>query len=340
MKHSIYFIAIATVLFASCTQPFKKTDNGIEYKVISDGKGAEIKSGQFFEIQFDQVYKGNNKDTVLFSSKDFTNQIVALDSNAIPPVYYNIFKQIRKGDSIIVKQMTDSIMKQGNTPPFMKKGAHIFAHYKIVNIFETRTAADSAYNAGVLLAKAKDSAKAIEQLKKDDKIIADYLAKNNIQTVKGTLGTYVQVLTPGEGDAIDTSKVLKVYYTGKTLEDGKVFDSNVDPKFKHTEIFPVYMGAPEGAQGSVIKGWTDGLSLLKKGAKANLYVPSSLAYGTRGAGADIKANANLVFEVEVKDVVSTTQARAEAEVERKQMEAQQKKTMDSLQKAQKDTLKK
>lgn len=340
MKHSIYFIAIATVLFASCSQPFKKTDNGIEYKIISDGKGSQIKSGQFFEIQFDQVYKGNNKDTILFNSKDFSNQIVALDSAAIPPVYYNIFKQVHKGDSIIVKQMTDSIMKQGNTPPFMKKGAHIFAHYKIVNIFESRAAADSAYNAGLLVAKAKDSAKAIEQLKKDDKTIADYLAKNNIQATKAPLGTYVQVLTPGEGDAIDTSKVLKVFYTGKTLEDGKVFDSNTDPKFNHTELLPVNMGAPEGAPGSVIKGWTDGLSLLKKGAKAKLYIPSSLAYGSRGAGGDIKANANLVFEVEVKEVVTAAQARAEAAVEKKQMEAQQKKTMDSLQKAQKDTLKK
>ena len=55
---------------------------------------------------------------------------------------------------------------------------------------------------------------------------------------------------------------------------------------------------------SVIKGWTDGLSMLKKGAKANLYIPSALAYGARGSGADIKPNANLVFEIEVVDVVS------------------------------------
>ncbi len=339
MKQSFYLMA-AIVLLGSCTQPFKKTGSGIEYKIITDGKGKEIKNGNFFEIQFDQTYKGSNKDTVLFTSKDFANQIVALDSAAIPPVYYKIFAQVRKGDSIVVKQLTDSIMKQGgNTPPFMKKGAYIIAHYKIVNIYTTRETADSAYKAQMVLAKAKDSVKAAAQLIKDDKVIADYLAKNKITAVKAPLGTYVQVLAPGEGDAIDTSKVLKVFYTGKSLEDGKVFDSNKDPKFNHTQVFPVYMGAPAGSQGSVIKGWTDGLSLLKKGAKANLYIPSSLAYGAQGAGADIKPNTNLLFEVEIVDVITTAQAKAEADIQRKEMEARQKMEMDSMQKAQKDTLK-
>ena len=336
MKHSFYFAAIAALLLASCTQPFKKSEGGMEYKIISDGKGSVIKAGNFFEIAFDQTYKGTNKDTVLFSSKEFSNQIVGLDSAALPPVYYKIFNQIRLGDSIVVKQVTDSLMKQGGQlPPFIKKGGHIIAHYKIVNIFNTRESADSAYKAQMVNAKAKDSVKGIEQLKKDDKTIADYLAKNNIKATKAPLGTYVQILTEGTGDAIDTSKVLKVMYTGKTLEDGKVFDSNKDPKFNHTEALPVNMGAPAGTQGSVISGWTDGLTLMKKGSKANLYIPSTLAYGKQGAGADIKPNANLVFEVEVVDVITAAQARAEAEVESAKMEAMQKKMMDSAQKAQK-----
>lgn len=336
MKHS-YFIAVAALLLASCSQPFKKAGNGIEYKIISEGKGDLIKAGNFFEIQFEQHYKGNNKDTLLFSSKDFSNQVVALDSNSIPPVYYKIFTQVRKGDSIVVKQLTDSVLKQGGNgmPPFIKKGAYITSNYKIVNVYLTKASADSAYKLQMLLAKSKDSLKAIDQLKKDDKVIADYIAANKIQAVKAPQGTYVQILSAGEGDVVDTSKVLKVYYTGKTLGDGKVFDSNKDPKFNHTELLPVSFNVPQGAQGSVIKGMTDGLSLLKKGAKAILYIPSSLAYGAQGAGGDIKPNANLIFEVEIVDAITTAQARAEDDARRKEMENMQKKAMDSVEKAQK-----
>lgn len=336
MKHSFYLATAAIVLLASCSRPFKKAEGGMEYKIISDNKGKTIQKGNFFELQINTVYKGSNKDTILTPS-DFPNQVVPLDSASIPPIYYKIFAQARKGDSVVVKQLTDSIMKQaqGQTPPFMKKGAHIFSSYKIVNVFETKEQADSAYKAQLVLAKTKDSLKALEQIKLDDKAITDYLSKNKITTSKAPAGTYVQILTPGEGDVVDKSKVLKVYYTGKTLNSGKVFDSNVDPKFGHPEVYSVYMDAEPGSRESVIAGWTDGLSLLKKGAKANLYIPSALAYGSRGRGEDIKPNDNLVFEIEVVDVISAEQARAEAMEQEKKMQAMQQKMMDSIQQARK-----
>lgn len=332
MKQFFYAAAAVTVMLASCTPPFKKVGEGIEYKIISDGKGNVVKPGQFFEITMNQVYKGNNKDTILFNSKDFSNPLVSLDSTAIPPVYYKIFSQVRKGDSIIVKQLTDTIMKRGETPPFMKKGAHVIAYYKVVNVYETREAADSAYKVQMSIARVKDSVKSVEQLKKDDKTIADYLAKNKITAVKAPQGTYVQIVAEGEGDVVDTSKVLKVFYTGKLLDGGKVFDSNTDPNGRNNKAFPVHLGG-----GGVIKGWLDGLSLLKKGSKAVLYIPSSLAYGAQGAGGDIQPNANLVFDVEIADVITTAQAKAEADAERKIQEAKRQRMIDSMQKAQKLT---
>ena len=338
MKHFFYLLAATSLLFASCTKPFKKVKGGLEYKVISDGKGKTLQNGNFFEIQFDQVYSGSGKDSVLFDSKTISNQIVTMDSAAIPPEYYKIFAESRKGDSIVVKQLTDSIMKGGNTPPFMKKGAYIVAHYKIVNVYLSKESADSANKVQMVLAKERDSVKAIGQLKTDDKKIADYLAKNNIKAVKAPQGTYVEIINAGAGDAIDTSKVLKVYYTGRPLDGGKPFDSNQDSAFGHTELLPVNMGAMPGTQGSVIKGWTDGLTLLKKGGKARLYIPSSLAYGAQGAGGEIKPNTNLLFDVEVVDVISTAQAMAEAAAQRQKMEAEQKKQMAAMQKAQKDTM--
>jgi FKBP-type peptidyl-prolyl cis-trans isomerase len=324
MKHFFYLLAVTSLLFASCSKPFKKAEGGLQYKIISDEKGKLLKAGNFFEIQFDQVYSGQGKDSILFDSRTVSNQIVTMDSAAIPPVYFKIFSESRKGDSIIVKQSTDSIMKSGNTPPFIKKGAFIIAHYKIVNVFETKELADIAYQKQMVMAKTKDSLKAIDQLKIDDKLITEYLDKNKIKTVKAPQGTFVEIITPGAGDAIDTSKVVKVNYTGKTLGGDKAFDSNTDSAFGHKEIFPVNMGAIPGTPGSVIKGWTDGLSLLKKGSKARLYIPSSMAYGSRGAGGQIPPNANLSFDVEVVDVISAAQSNQEESKKKMQMESMQR----------------
>ena len=338
MKHSFFLTAITAVLLIGCTQSYKKVEGGLEYKIISDGKGKQIAAGNYFEFAMDYSYKGSNKDTLIFNSRDYYNQIVMLDSVQIPANYYKIFSQVRLGDSVVIRQLTDSIMKQPNQAmPFFKKGAYVFTKYKIVNIYTTREAADSANQVQREVARQRDSAKQAAQLVKDAKTIADYLAKNKIQASKAPMGTYVQYLNEGEGNVLDTSVVVKVNYTGRSLDDNKVFDSNIDPQFGHVEPITVYLNAPPGM--GVIKGWTDGLLTMKNKQKAVFFIPSSLGYGAQGSGDRIKPNANLVFEVEVVGVMTAEQARAEAEVSRKKMEAQQKAQMDSIRKAQMDTMK-
>jgi len=83
-----------------------------------------------------------------------------------------------------------------------------------------------------------------------------------------------------------------VNYRG-TLLDGTEFDSSY--KRNEPATFPL---------NGVIKGWTEGLQLAKKGGKIQLWVPASLAYGERAMGPDIGANSTLVFEVELLDVTA------------------------------------
>ena len=84
---------------------------------------------------------------------------------------------------------------------------------------------------------------------------------------------------------------MKVHYKG-TLIDGKQFDSSYD-RGEPAE-FPV---------NAVIPGWTEALQLMPVGSRWKLVIPSELAYGERGAGADIPANSTLIFEVELLDIV-------------------------------------
>jgi len=312
MKQFFYLVIVSTVLLASCTQPFKKSENGMEYKIISGGSGKTVQNGNFFEIQFQMTYKGPGLDTVLYDSRKLANQIVPMDSAGMPLQYYKIFRQVKKGDSIIVKQLVDSIMKEGNTAPFMKKGGNQIAYYKIINIYTTKESADSAYKVQMQIARTKDSLNAIVQLQKDDKIITDFLASKNIKAQKTSKGTYVEIIQEGTGAKVNDSVGVKIKYTGKSF-NGKPFDSNVDSQFNHTDLLLVNMFAPR-----VIPGWIEALSMLSKGAKARFYIPSTLAYGAQGQKPVIAPNENLIFDVEVVDIVGKEQGMAE------EMAAQQK----------------
>ena len=89
---------------------------------------------------------------------------------------------------------------------------------------------------------------------------------------------------------IEAGKKVKVHYKG-TLADGTVFDSSVD------RGQPAEFGVHE-----VIPGWTEALQLMREGDKWEVYIPSKLGYGERGAGAKIPPNSTLIFEVELISV--------------------------------------
>jgi len=114
--------------------------------------------------------------------------------------------------------------------------------------------------------------------------------KNQEGVVVLPSGLQYKVLTEGKGKLPKATDKVKVHYKG-TLLDGKEFDSSY--KRGTPAEFPV---------NGVIKGWTEALQLMKEGSKWMLYIPSELAYGTRGAGGDIGPNATLIFEVELLEV--------------------------------------
>ena len=120
----------------------------------------------------------------------------------------------------------------------------------------------------------------------------EFLAKNAKKSgVKVTAsGLQYEVLKEGKGEhPVATSKV-KVHYHGTTPE-GVVFDSSVE------RGEPISFGLDQ-----VIKGWTEGVQLMKVGAKYRFYIPQELAYGPSSPSPTIKAYMPLVFEVELIEI--------------------------------------
>ena len=344
MKQFFYLSAICMLALPACTGSFKKGEGGLEYKIISSGSGKTVAYGNFIQIHIKQVY-GGTKDTVLMDTHDYMSRIQLLDTVNTPMAYYKILKQMKRGDSLVIRLLTDTVFKdpKNQMPPFMKKGKYLYTNVKLINFFETREQADSANQAETALAKPKIYKKQMEEIEKDlagkksqieadSKLIEDYLAKNNIKAQKTKWGTYVAISTEGTGEKITSNDVAVVNYTGRTLDSGKVFDSNIDPKLGHPQPYEVKVGE----LGTIILGWTDALMQLKKGSKATIYVPSSLGYGPGGNGEKIKPNQNLMFDMEVTDVL-TQEAFA---AKQKTMQEEMMKKMQQQQQSQADSAKK
>lgn len=120
-----------------------------------------------------------------------------------------------------------------------------------------------------------------------------FLSENSKKPGVVTTATGLQylILTEGTGNSPKATDTVVVNYRG-TLLNGVEFDSS-------------YLAGREPAEfplNRVIKGWTEGMQTMKEGGKTRFFIPSHLAYGTRGAGIDIGPNETLIFEVELLKV--------------------------------------
>jgi FKBP-type peptidyl-prolyl cis-trans isomerase FkpA len=132
------------------------------------------------------------------------------------------------------------------------------------------------------------AAGAAEETKKKGQEFADKVAQQKDATKTGS-GIVIRIITPGTGGSPSIDDVVKVQYESKFI-DGTVYDSSL--KNGKPAEFPV---------NGVLPCWTEALQKMKKGEKAQIVCPSSVAYGDRGAPPRIPPGATLNFELELLD---------------------------------------
>jgi FKBP-type peptidyl-prolyl cis-trans isomerase len=206
-----------------------------------------------------------------------------------------LFLSLKEGDSVYAAQVMDTFIKRN--PEIVKQttyknGDKITTSIKILKVFGTQQEA-----------MKDEETERTAFLNKEAAAVKDYISKKNVNAQPVGKGTYVEILEPGTGANVDSGKYVTVKYKGQTF-GGIVFDSNIDSAFGHTEPMGFTVGI-----GQMIKGFDEGVQLLKKGGKARFYIPSMLAYGAQPPSKDIKPYEHLIFDVEVIDILDKAPAQ-------------------------------
>ena len=331
-------LAAGVLSFASLTAcnkgggEFAKTKSGIEYKIFK--KDGTSYTRREIGPDGDPTYKdrvgkfllGNmqyrtGKDSVLQNTRRDVGMPVPLPLQELKQkgAPDEALSMLQPGDSGVFRFQVDSLIKPKSgqpVPKFLRNGGNVVMMYvattnKLITQAEASAMQPELQKRAMAAqmkqrmaspeyAKQMQEQKAAQaktmatpavqaQLKKDDAVLQEYIKKNNLKVQKTASGVYYQVLKPGTGPKPTAGQTVSVNYNG-TLLSGKLFDSS-DKTGKPID-FPI-------GQGAVIPGWDEGISLLNKGSKAILLIPSSLAYGTRAMGTDIPADSPLRFEVEL-----------------------------------------
>lgn len=292
-KISVKILAVASlaILGACNNTSYKKTSSGLMYKIISSGKGPEVRLGQILKVHYTQKIN----DSLLFSSYGKMPAYAKVDSIEGQYNPAEIFRFLRKGDSAVVVQLVDSLMVKMpmGLPPYMKKGDKLTIGFKVVDVFANDDVARADGEKEMAVERTRQEKENTERMASAGKEVEKYLADKKITAQKTGQGTYVEIKSQGTGPQADSGKYVSVRYTGKLLESGKQFETNMEPG---KEPFSFVIGT-----GQVIRGWDEGLRLLKKGAKATLYIPGTLAYGPQ-PGPGGQTFESLIFDVELVDV--------------------------------------
>lgn len=300
MKKILIFIGCVSIAIALFSQNNLKdftTKDGIKYKMEkSNPKGQLLKEGDVVIGRF-AVYFG---DSLAFNGLTQEPQpcfAVTQQNKAFQGDLMDGLLLLHKGDICTFAFPKDSMTRVQRLPETMKSGEYVF--YKV--------AIDSISTMDIMQkeqeAKIREEKKLADSLQLAERdIILDYLKANHWSDINRE-GIYYHELVAGQGKQADSLDVVSINYIGQLL-NGKVFDSSIDSVAKANNInqmgrkyepLTFQIGA-----GQMIKGFEIAAKQLKKGGKAIVLLPSSLAYGGRRVG-DIPPYSPLLFTIEMVD---------------------------------------
>lgn len=263
---------------------FKKTDSGLYYKLHienKDGKSAQINDMMTLEMTY------RTEDSILFSTAN-TGQpakLPLLESDHKGDIYEGL-ALLKVGDSATLIVKADSFflrtLRMGQLPEYIKPGSNMYFDVKILEILsmeeiENKKKADN------------EAAKLNEPI-----LLENYLKENKITVKPLPSGLYFIPQVAGSGRKANPGDRAKAHFVISLIDGKQLFSS-----YERGEPFTIEVGKEFDNA-----GLTEGLAMMRKGEKATILVPSSLAFGEEGRGEFVPPYSTIIYKVELADLVS------------------------------------
>ncbi|MFC2102440.1 FKBP-type peptidyl-prolyl cis-trans isomerase [Bacteroidota bacterium] len=288
----LVMVALTSFACSSKFSGFDKADSGLYYKIYNVSEDtAKAKTGDYVSLDMKYTTEG---DSVLFDSKvGMSGQPIRFQ---LPPSdfsgdLYEGIRMLSPGDSAEFLINADSLFtitfKMPKRPEFIDSNAFLKFYITL------------------------HSAESLETIQsKEGELLNAYLSANGITATPLESGLYFIESVPGTGRAIDTGYVVTFNFNLMLTDGTQVFSS-----FDKGEPMQLTYGKPFDTP-----GFDQGIAMMKKGGKAKFIVPSSIAFGQAGRGAIIPPFSTLVYDVEVVDVMTKSEADKKQELMKKQQE--------------------
>lgn len=281
-RNIIALFTIVVFVFGSCQNSefpgFKKTDDGMLYKIHFDNGGKKAIPGDYMTVEMS--YK-TNEDSLIFDGQgqSFPLQLV-------PPVFKGDINEALAmmgiGDSATFVIRADSFLllnaQMTQLPDFVNENSKIIFDIKVHNI-QSLQELQAEENARIETAKNSEA-----------QIIATYISEHNINCIPTESGLYFILDKKGNGKKALAGKTVKVHFIGRFL-DGTKFDSSYDRNRPNEFVL---------GRNEAISGIDEAVALMRVGDEATLIIPSSLGYGI-GRG-QIPPYTPLLFDIKLIDV--------------------------------------
>ncbi|MFK7933710.1 MAG: FKBP-type peptidyl-prolyl cis-trans isomerase [Saprospiraceae bacterium] len=299
MQNYFILFLVAVLSVTACQNAEEaRTTSGYKYEFHSDVSGTPAKFGDYVSFH---VQMRNDQDSIIFKSRDGA-QVPQMQVPE-PPTDDNQARRISPiaevlplmsiGDSLTLYYPIDTLPQK---PRNFENSNNVIYDIVLTEIMDEEQfkAQQDSMRVVMEAERVKVQAREAEVGAATSQRAKEYAAgklDGEIQTTASGLKYIIH--EEGTGKQAEAGKQVAVSYYG-TLTDGTMFDNS----FKRGTTFPFPLG-----QGRVIRGWDEGVALLKVGSKATLFIPSDLGYGEAGSPPTIPGGAELVFYIEVEDVM-------------------------------------
>lgn len=267
-----------------------KTSGGFDYTVYSNKGSVKVDTNTFIIAS----YRMMADDSIIENSANFPEEPIInippnFDEIPVKHPILEVAKGLAKGDSFVIYMPSDSLPQAKFRAPNAKMFSYHVSLKDVMNQEEFNGFQEKKKQERDAL--IEESKKRIPVVEKELITLLDQFKNGKLQVETTATGLKKHTIQAGSGENFKKGDKASVQYYGALESDGKMFDNS----FSRGQPFQFVIG-----QGSVIKGWDEGLPMMKHGEKALFIIPAALAYGANSPSPAIPANSDLVFYIEAE----------------------------------------